>query len=144
LTANYKTTEEATQSIATEVHKFYSKKYPDVEKTQGAQIRNAIAELQRIYRSTTFPEMKLDWKTHNNNVGHLYFPGCFRCHDGQHVSAEGKIVPKDCDTCHTVLSQQEGAAPAVTAEGMPFKHPVDLGDLTAVTCSDCHSGGVGP
>jgi nitrate/TMAO reductase-like tetraheme cytochrome c subunit len=144
ITGSYKTTEEATQGIATEVHKFYSAKYPDLEKTKAIQIRDTIAELQRIYRSTTFPEMKLDWKTHNNNIGHFYFPGCFRCHDGQHVSPEGKVIRKDCDTCHTVLSQQEGEATPLTAEGMPFQHPVDLGDLTAVSCSDCHTGGTGP
>jgi nitrate/TMAO reductase-like tetraheme cytochrome c subunit len=144
LTGNYKTTDEALQGIATEVHKFYSAKYPDVERTKDAQIRDAISELQRIYRSTTFPEMKLDWKTHNNNIGHLYFPGCFRCHDGQHVNAEGKAISKECDTCHTVLSEQEGVATPLTAEGMPFKHPVDLGDLSAVSCSDCHTGGTGP
>jgi nitrate/TMAO reductase-like tetraheme cytochrome c subunit len=144
LTNTYKTTEEAMDGIATEVHKFYSSKYPNLEKTKEIEIRNAIGELQRIYRSTTFPEMKLDWKTHNNNIGHFYFLGCFRCHDGQHVSPDGKVVGKDCDTCHTVLSEQEGAAPPVTAEGMAFKHPVDLGDLTAVNCSDCHTGGVGP
>jgi hypothetical protein len=132
------------QGIATEVRKFYAGKYPDLEKSKQQQISDAITELQRIYRSSTFPEMKLDWKTHNNNIGHLYFSGCFRCHDGQHASADGKVVPKDCDTCHTVLSQQEGDAPRVTAEGMPFKHPMDIGDLTAVTCSDCHSGGTGP
>jgi hypothetical protein len=44
-----------------------------------------------------------------------------------------------------VLSQQEGAQSMVASTtGVPFKHPVDLGDLTAVNCSDCHSGGVGP
>jgi nitrate/TMAO reductase-like tetraheme cytochrome c subunit len=144
LTGNYKTTDEAMQGIATDVHKFYSVKYPDIEKTKQAEISNAITELQRIYRSTTFPEMKLDWRTHNNNIGHLYFPGCFRCHDGQHVSPEGKVISKDCDTCHTVLSEQEGTATPLTAEGRPFQHPVDLGDLTAVSCSDCHSGGTGP
>ena len=144
LTNTYKTTDEAMDGIATEVHKFYSSKYPNLEKTKEIEIRNAIGELQRIYRSTTFPEMKLDWKTHNNNIGHFYFLGCFRCHDGQHVSPDGKVVRKDCDTCHTVLSQQEGDALPVTAEGMPFKHPVELGDLTAVNCSDCHTGGVGP
>ena len=144
LTASYKNTDEAIQGIATGVHKFYADKYPELEKSKQQQISEAITELQRIYRSSTFPEMKLDWKTHNNNIGHFYFSGCFRCHDGQHVSAEGKVVPKDCDTCHTVLSQQEGDAPRVTAEGMPFKHPMDIGDLTAVSCSDCHSGGTGP
>jgi nitrate/TMAO reductase-like tetraheme cytochrome c subunit len=37
------------------------------------------------------------------------------------------------DLCHTVLSEN-GANAA-------FEHPVDLGDLRAVTCSDCHTGG---
>ena len=144
LTAPYKTTGEAMQGIATEVHKFYASKYPALESSKEMEIRNTIAELQRIYSSTTFPEMKLDWKTHNNNVGHFYFAGCFRCHDGQHVSADGKVLSKDCNTCHTVLSQTEGEKAVVTTEGTPFQHPVDLGDLTAVNCSDCHTGGAGP
>ena len=95
-------------------------------------------------RSTTFPEMKLDWKTHPNNIGHFYFNGCFRCHDGQHVTPEGKVLTKDCDTCHTILSQQEGTMKVSSVPVVPFQHPVDLGDLTAVNCSDCHTGGVGP
>jgi len=88
--------------------------------------------------------MKLDWKTHPNNIGHFYFNGCFRCHDGQHATAEGKVLTKDCDTCHTILNQQEGAIRASSIPGVPFQHPVDLGDLTAVNCSDCHTGGTGP
>jgi nitrate/TMAO reductase-like tetraheme cytochrome c subunit len=144
LTNTYKTTDEAMQGIATEVRKFYSTKYPELERTKEFEIRSAVAELQRIYRSTTFPEMKLDWKTHNNNIGHFYFPGCFRCHDGQHVSAEGAAISKDCNTCHTVLSQKEGAVASSATEGTSFQHPIDLGDLTAVSCNDCHSGGVGP
>ena len=132
------------QGIATEVRKFYSTKYPDLEKTKEVEIRGAISELQRVYRSTTFPEMKLDWKTHNNNIGHYYFPGCFRCHDGQHVSADGRTLSKDCNTCHTVLSQKEGEIASTSSEGTPFQHPIDLGDLTAVSCNDCHTGGVGP
>ena len=144
LTNTYKTTDEAMQGIATEIRKFYRSKYPNLEKTKEKEVHSTIVELQRIYRSTTFPEMKVDWKTHNNNIGHFYFPGCFRCHDGQHVSPDGKVVRKDCDTCHTILSQQEGEATPVTAEGMLFKHPVDLGDLREVSCSDCHTGGVSP
>ncbi|MBV8051148.1 MAG: NapC/NirT family cytochrome c, partial [Acidobacteriaceae bacterium] len=108
LTNTYPNTDAAVQGIATELHKFYSVKYPDVEKSKQAEIRTAIAEVQRIYRSTTFPEMKLNWKTHPNNIGHFYFPGCFRCHDGQHVSADGRVVRKDCDICHSILEQQEG------------------------------------
>jgi hypothetical protein len=144
LTASYKTTDEAMQGIATQVHGFYAGRYSDLENTKGLEIQNAITELQRIYRNTTFPEMKLDWRTHNNNIGHFYFSGCFRCHDGNHKSADGKVIKKDCDTCHTVLSQQEGENKPLASEGMPFQHPVDLGDLTAVSCSDCHTGGVSP
>ena len=31
-----------------------------------------------------------------------------------------------------------------STQGIPFKHPVDIGDLSQVSCSDCHNGGVGP
>ncbi len=144
LTNTYKSTEEAMEGIATDLHKFYLTKYPDLDKNRQADLRNAIAEVQRIYRSTTFPEMKLDWKTHPNNIGHFYFVGCFRCHDGQHVSADGRVVRKECDICHTILGQQEGASGAASLQGVAFQHPVDLGDLTQVSCNDCHSGGAGP
>jgi NapC/NirT cytochrome c family protein len=142
LTGNYATTDAAMQGIAKTIFEFYKSKYPDLTRTKETEIRAAIDEAQRIYRLTMFPEMKVDWKTHPNNIGHFYFPGCFRCHDGNHVSAEGKVIPKDCDTCHTILTQQENAVNIASAPGVPFKHPVDLGDMTAVNCSDCHSGGV--
>jgi len=32
----------------------------------------------------------------------------------------------------------------VTTQAAKFQHPVDIGDLTQVSCSDCHTGGVGP
>ena len=144
LTGKYETGDEAMQGIAKTISEFYESKYPEIGKTKQLEIRNAVDELQRIYCSTTFPEMKLDWKTHPNNIGHFYFNGCFRCHDGQHVSPEGKVVRKDCDICHTVLGQQEGAVSMASISGTTFQHPVDLGDLSAVNCSDCHTGGTGP
>jgi hypothetical protein len=85
--------------------------------------------------------MKVDWRTHPNNIGHYYSPGCFRCHDGEHVSADGKVIPKDCNTCHSVLAQSETQLPVTaSAPSIAFKHPVDIGDLTQMTCSDCHTG----
>ena len=144
LTGSYKDTDAAMQGIAKTIFEFYNSKYPDLSKSKQPEIRGAIDELQRIYKLTFFPEMKLDWRTHPNNIGHLFFNGCFRCHDGQHVSPEGKVIPKGCNTCHTVLSQQENAVNIASAPGADFKHPVDLGDLTAVNCSDCHTGGVSP
>jgi nitrate/TMAO reductase-like tetraheme cytochrome c subunit len=144
LTNKYDTTDGAMQGIAKTLYEFYNSKYPDLAKTKEPEIRAAIDEVQRIFRSTTFPEMKLDWQTHPNNIGHFYFNGCFRCHDGNHVSPEGKVIRKDCDICHTILGQQEGDVNLAAVPGLTFEHPVDLGDMTAVTCSDCHTGGVSP
>jgi hypothetical protein len=43
-----------------------------------------------------------------------------------------------------VIDQVEGQTHVAQIPAQAFKHPVDLGDMTAVNCSDCHSGGVGP
>jgi len=144
LTADYKTTDEAEQKIADSISKFYQQKYPQVATVKSASINGSIAELQRIYRTTFFPEMHVNWKTHPNNIGHFYTQGCFRCHDGNHVSKDGKVISKDCNACHTVLDQEEGGAHLSQIAVQSFKHPVDIGDLKSVNCSDCHNGGVGP
>lgn len=143
LTGSYATTEEAKQGIAKAIEGFYESKYPDLMKSKELEIRAAVGELQRLYQNWTFPEMKVNWQTHPNNIGHFYFNGCFRCHDGQHVSADGKVISKDCQSCHVVLSQAESGQTMASVAGVPFQHPIDLGDLTQVNCSDCHTGGGG-
>jgi hypothetical protein len=145
LTGTYSTTDQATKAIAGDLEKFYQEKYPDIWNTRQGAVRAAIAETQHIFQTTIFPEMKVDWRVHPNNIGHYYYVGCFRCHDGNHVSSDGKVISKDCNSCHTMLSEVESGKSLIgTAQGVPFKHPVDIGDLSAVTCSDCHTGGVGP
>ena len=144
LTEKYDDTPAALRGIANEIDQAYHTKYPDAYRDRKAAIDQAIAETQSIFERTIFPEMKVDWRTHPNNIGHLYSAGCFRCHDGDHVSADGKVVRKDCNLCHTVLDQQQGAASLMMNKPGAFQHPVDLGDLKAITCTDCHTGGVSP
>ncbi|HEY1263461.1 MAG TPA: NapC/NirT family cytochrome c [Terriglobales bacterium] len=144
LTGTYGTTDAALQGIAQQLESFYESKYPAIAKTRQLELRQAITEVQEIFKRTTFPEMKLNWQTHPNNLGHYYFSGCFRCHDGQHISPQGKVITKDCNTCHTVEGQEEGGVAVASAPRLNFQHPVDLGDITQVACSDCHTGGVGP
>ena len=144
LTGKYDTTEAAVQAIAQDIHGFYESKYPDLAKLRQLEVRDAIDEVQQIFRRTTFPEMKLNWQTHPTNLGHFYFNGCFRCHDGQHVSAEGRVVSKDCNICHTLMGQEEGGISVAAVPKLTFQHPVELGDLTQVNCSDCHTGGAAP
>jgi hypothetical protein len=144
LTGKFDTTETAVQTIAHDIDGFYESKYPAVAKNKQLEIRNAINEIQQIFRRTTFPEMKVNWQTHPNNLGHFYFNGCFRCHDGQHVNTEGRVISKDCNICHTLIGQEEGGISMAALPKLSFQHPVDLGDLTQVNCSDCHNGGTGP
>lgn len=145
LTAEYKTTDQAMTAIAQAIPAFYKEKYPQLATTRAGDVQAMVNTLQGIFKENIFPEMKVDWRTHPDNVGHYYFNGCFRCHDGNHTSKDGKVISKDCNSCHTMLTQEEGVLPAnVVNTAMSFKHPVDLGDLTAVNCSDCHNGGNGP
>ena len=145
LTKTHDNHDQAMQGISDDLTQFYSSKYPQIYNSPAQPIKTAVAELQQIYSNTIFPYMKVDWRTHPTNIGHFYFPGCFRCHDGQHLSADGKVITKTCTACHTVLSEAESGTPLMgTMEGVPFKHPVDIGDISQVSCSDCHTGGTGP
>ena len=141
LTATYADENTAMGGISKSLTDFYSSKYPQQYGGASEALRNTVTEVQHLYVMTIFPYMKVDWRTHPNNVGHYYVPGCFRCHDGQHVSGDGKVIPKDCDSCHSVIAEVATAKP--TTATMPktqFVHPVDIGDLKAATCSDCHTG----
>ena len=82
--------------------------------------------------------MKTAWYTHRDNIGHFLTLGCFRCHDGKHKSADGRVISKDCNLCHQVLSQKQENIPAGTRVSS-FVHPVDIGDeLEKTNCSECH------
>jgi len=137
---DYKTTDEAVATIARELRAFYSAKYPAVFAQKRQTVERAITTTQDIFKATRFPEMKVDWRTHPDNIGHFYFKGCFRCHDNEHVSKDGKVISKDCHICHDVIGQQEAGSAMTTLPQKDFVHPVDLGDMTAVTCADCHTG----
>jgi hypothetical protein len=66
-----------------------------------------------------------------------------RCHAGNHVSADGARVSASCDACHVILSQGNGEAfeTASIAEGLEFRHPVDIADMwREVGCHECHQG----
>jgi hypothetical protein len=134
----YKSAEEATKAIDAGVREFYSKNYPFVAKEKMASINAAIPYIQAMYGRNYFPKMKVSWSTYPNHIGHFYTPGCFRCHDGKHKNAKGKIISKDCNLCHIVISQKQENIPA-GAQVKEFIHPVDIGDeIMKTNCSDCH------
>ncbi len=129
LTRKYNTDSEAREGIAT----LLAERYPD-----DPRIHEVIPVVQRIYADNFFPEMKSDWKSYPDNLGHLIWPGCFRCHDGNHKSADGKAITASCNACHVILTQGSGPdLQQLTPDGQPFKHPG--GDYDN-TCNECHDG----
>lgn len=86
---------------------FYRTSYPEVYARKKALVDAAATAVKEIYLRNVFPSMKITWGTHPNHIGHQDSPGCFRCHDGQHRSKDGKTIADDCNTCHTILAQDE-------------------------------------
>jgi nitrate/TMAO reductase-like tetraheme cytochrome c subunit len=81
---------------------FYTENYPEVAAEKEAAIQEAIASLIDIQGQINFPEQKLNWETHLDNLGHRDDPGCFRCHDGKHLSGTEEAIRLECNLCHSI------------------------------------------
>lgn len=139
LAAQYNTNDEAVGAIAAGLHEYYRASHPGIYTAKRISVDSAVAELQKIYQTYFFPEMRTDWRAHINNIGHYDAQGCFRCHDGRHFSREGKVIRNECSICHTTLDQTFGGQTVVPKDGM-FQHPVNLGDKNTWQCAACHKG----
>lgn len=134
LTADYTDESQALQSISDRLRSAYK---------DAPQVEAVVATAQRIYRESFFPAMKANWRSYPENIGHKEWPGCFRCHDGLHKTADGEreIAGSSCNSCHLILAQ--GSTPEelkdLSAEGHTFFH-IDS-EYTDLECAMCHTGG---
>ena len=141
LAAEYTSTEDAKASIQEKLEQFYQKKYPDVWSQKKANIDQAVKTTIHIYQTNLFPSMKVSWKKYPDNIGHMIFPGCFRCHDNNHKSSTGKVLSKDCNTCHAIIEQGPMEATEKSVDGLPFRHPDESEEgWKEMNCADCHTG----
>lgn len=108
----YPSRDAAAESLSRALTDYYRETYPEVWKRQRESVDLAAGVVREIYQNNVFPEMKLDWGTYPNNLGHMNFPGCFRCHDDNHLNAQGTALTQDCGTCHALLAVEE-KAPAI-------------------------------
>ena len=107
LKANYASEAEAQARIPAQLLAFYRTSHPEVLPAKAAQIKAAGQGLVTLYSQNVFPFMKVTWGTHPNHIGHMSYPGCFRCHDGDHTSKDGKAITQDCSACHNLLAVDE-------------------------------------
>jgi len=103
----YKTQDEARTAIATDLTNYYKNNYAEIYQKKRDQVEKAIAGVQAAYLENVFPEMGIQWDTYSTNLGHTNEMGCFRCHNEEHESSGGEVISMDCDTCHTILAEDE-------------------------------------
>jgi hypothetical protein len=104
---DYPTHEAARAGIAKDIADYYAKAYPDVAAQQKDAVAAAGKALGDIYAWNVFPAMKVTWGTYPSHIGHKESPGCFRCHDKKHKTDDGDRIKKDCESCHTILAEDE-------------------------------------
>jgi len=152
LKAPYANPAEAQAAIAS-LANYYQVSYPDIYDAKRAEINQAIAQILRLYQSTNFPEMNLNWESNPDNESHAPFPGCFRCHDDNHVRIdqlgnELETISVECNLCHTVPIIGKGdelivEAPVIVGE-VPASHKnfswtVEHRNISAEQKQDCYA-----
>jgi nitrate/TMAO reductase-like tetraheme cytochrome c subunit len=115
LNGTYSSQEQAGAQIPQQLQAFYRSQNPGVLSQNAALVDQAGKELVSLYDQNVFPFMNVTWGTHPNHIGHMDYPGCFRCHDGNHTAKSGDTIPQDCSVCHNLLAVQE-AKPKVLSD----------------------------
>jgi hypothetical protein len=150
ITAEYMSREAAHHGIRHAISNTYLHHYPQIFSRYPAEIEGAIKYALAFYDQVVFPELGVDWRTYPDQLGHRFWPGCFRCHDGRHVSADGKVLPSECGTvCHSppTLEGQSATLCAdmtVARDWHPWQSPIQdlpIEGHERLLCSDCHGAG---
>lgn len=118
LRVEYPDQETALRSIAGGIDSFYKEKYAEVYAKDRALVDQAAQAAAAIYGRNVFPNMKLTWGTHPNHIGHEDFVGCFRCHDDNHKSRDGRVISQDCSACHNILAMDESDPKVLASLGL--------------------------
>ncbi len=146
LATDYPNTEVALAGIRDQIGEYYTEHFDGRILERREHLESAIASVQKIYQRNIFPEMKINWETYPDNIGHRTSPGCFRCHGGKHVANDGKVLDHDCNLCHVVFQQDRELqslqeAPADASYVHPFE---DEKHYTDINCWECHGGASNP
>ena len=141
--AEYPSSDSAMAAIERGIREYYEGDYEEIVEEHPELIEKAIKGMQAAFSENIFPEMRVKWSEYPNNIGHMEFNGCFRCHNDEHESEDGKVISKDCNLCHTISAQgnPEDLMVATLQNPLDFQHPDgDDEDWKEGLCTDCHTG----
>jgi hypothetical protein len=102
LKVSYASQDAAEEGISRTLRDFYRTQQNDIYMSRRQDVEKAVQGAVNVYRRNVFPEMSVQFGSYPNNIGHMDFPGCFRCHDDNHKSKDGKSIGQDCETCHKI------------------------------------------
>jgi hypothetical protein len=143
----YETTEIGLVGIAG-IAAYYQTYFPEYYAGNQEKVDGAIAALQDAYSQSVYPEQNSDWTTHPNNIGHSDSAGCFRCHGGTHLNADGEAIRLECNLCHSipVVAGPDDFVSEIEISRGPepdsHKNPNWISlhrDVFDPTCSNCHT-----
>lgn len=141
LAVDFPTTDSAMKYIEFTINEYYEIMHEDLFAMRKDLIAQAIWGIQEGYKLNIFPEMKVKWDAYPNQIGHLEFNGCFRCHNNKQQDGNGRLISMDCNLCHTILAQGVPGNMQVTTiyDSLEFIHPNDPNQAWKdKLCVECH------
>jgi hypothetical protein len=61
-------------------------------------------------------------------------PGCFRCHDGSHTTADGNTITQACTACHERLAVEEASPEILKTLGLAGRMAKVQKKITMLIC----------
>ena len=101
LTDAHGSQEEALAAVG-EVRTRYEAEYPEAAQTMAGEIQEADELAQFFLKQLVFEEPGVSWRDFPDHSEHKEFAGCFRCHDGKHLSEDGLSIRLHCNICHSI------------------------------------------
>lgn len=148
LNERYESATAGMTAIENALSTFYQQEYPQIWADRATEVDQATTTLQTIFSQTQFPHMNVYWDTYPNDIGHDDFPGCMRCHDGNHLNAQGEAIRAECNLCHSIPQTvgPDANLPVISlaAGEIPESHLSSLWLAEHryrfdATCDDCHT-----
>jgi hypothetical protein len=126
---------EAAQKALASIPAFYREELPGLHKARSAEIDALPEKLLKVFDKSQFPAMKTTWKSNPDHIGHTQGgAGCFRCHDGKHVSDDGQVIRQDCNLCHSRPAFGKGQEPLEVPAPLVRKGSTH----NSLDCDACH------
>ena len=102
--------EDEARRLVEEAYARYQEQYPNVAEEYPEAYQQAMDFMEQrqdfmvdlMVRSQFIDSDEVTWKSFPDNLGHKTSPGCFRCHSGRLQNADGKPIPVNCSTCHSL------------------------------------------